>query len=139
MNRVNQDIEGKQVVMEGAGTEAERTVTVTGGFGADKLSRGSSIFVKDANGNSFKMDGMEVERVIGDDQTKTEPFKKCFLKVKPPGAKTFKFQRGDGTTRQRIKASPFTFKTEAEFDKFMAEIRADNPGWTFETSDLKDN
>jgi hypothetical protein len=66
----------------------------------------------------------------------TGPFKKCLLKSKAPGNKTFQFQAGQSVTRSRIKATPFTFKSQEDFDGFMAEIKADNPGWEFEAVDL---
>ncbi len=63
-------------------------------------------------------------------------FKKCLLKSKAPGQKTFLFQSGQGRTRNKVKASPFKFKSQADFDGFMAEIKADNPGWEFQAVDI---
>lgn len=63
------------------------------------------------------------------------PFKRL-LKSKAPGQKTFLFQMGAGRTRNRVKASPMTFKNQADFDGFMAEIKADNPGWEFQAVEL---
>lgn len=81
---------------------------------------GSFAQVADAVEGSIKHDG---------------PFK-CLLKSKAPGQKTFLFENGNSRTRNRVKARPFNFKNQADFDGFMAEVRADNPGWEFKAEKI---
>ena len=65
MNSLQVDIEkGQKVVMQGTGSEAERTVTVFGGFGMQKSTSGSALFVTLPDGSKTRMDSHEIEKVV---------------------------------------------------------------------------
>lgn len=63
-NSLNTELTGKKVLMEGDCPEPERTVTVTGGFGASPVTAGTTLFATDINGQSIKLYSMEVEKII---------------------------------------------------------------------------
>ena len=72
-NKLGIDLAGKIVVMEGDCPESQRTLKVEegihAGFGARPELRGSGLFVKfwngrEALGESFRVSGHEVEKVV---------------------------------------------------------------------------
>lgn len=70
-NSLNMNLDdGARVVMKGPGDEASRTVTVKGGFGAKSFLSGTALFVE-RNGQSMRMDGMEMEKLANDREIKT--------------------------------------------------------------------
>jgi len=67
MNSLSVNLEkGQKVVMQGDGDEASRTVTVHGGFGMVSFTSGTALMVSSASGERFRMDAMEIERVVSD-------------------------------------------------------------------------
>ena len=67
MNSLSVNLEkGQKVVMHGDGDEASRTVTVHGGFGMVSFTTGTALMVKNAVGERFRMDAMEIEQVVSD-------------------------------------------------------------------------
>ena len=75
-NKVNQNVAGKVIVMEGFGDERQRMVLVNSGsnagFGAFTFTSGSAIFGRDLTGRfgggNIRVDGWEVERVLSDEE-----------------------------------------------------------------------
>jgi len=65
--------EGQKVVMQGHGSEEHRTVTVVGGFGMVSFTSGSALFVKTASGESLRMDGHEIEKLVEDSPAEDSP------------------------------------------------------------------
>lgn len=64
MNSLDINIkEGTEVVMMGNCPESQRTVTVTGGFGAQSYTAGTALFVK-YKGESIRLDAMEIEKLV---------------------------------------------------------------------------
>jgi len=55
-NSLNQELEGKRVVLKDGST-----VTVTGGFGASGFTMGRALFVKDDTGREYRVDGYDVK------------------------------------------------------------------------------
>lgn len=68
-NKLNVDLRGKTVVMEGDCAEEDRTIKVyegtEGGFGALPMLRGTALFgIHTKTNKPIRVDGMEVERII---------------------------------------------------------------------------
>lgn len=65
MNSLGVNLEvGQKVVMQGNGNEEHRTVIITGGFGMDRYTMGTGLFVKLQDGTNGKMDATEIEKVV---------------------------------------------------------------------------
>ena len=58
--------EGQKVVMQGDGnfTEEQRTVTIVGGFGMSSFTTGTALLVEFLDGQSGRMNAMEIERLV---------------------------------------------------------------------------
>lgn len=72
-NALNRDLENCEVVLAREyypesepqwDEEAQRTVFVTGGFGAAASTNGNALFVRQSDGTSFRAEGYMVERFI---------------------------------------------------------------------------
>ena len=57
-NSLRQNLKGKRVVLKDGSI-----VTVWGGFGANPRTRGSALFVKDDQGNKYRVDGFDVKEL----------------------------------------------------------------------------
>ncbi len=63
-NSLNMDLDkGQRVVMQGEGTEEERTVEAIGGFGMVSFTSGTALFVKFPDGGTGRMDAREIEKL----------------------------------------------------------------------------
>ena len=59
---INLDV-GQKIIMQGFGSEQQRTVTANGGFGMTAFTSGTALFVKTASGNDIRVNSMEIERL----------------------------------------------------------------------------
>ena len=70
MNSLNIDLEeGQKVVMAGDSgiPEAARTVIIKSGFGMSTFTSGRALFVLLPDGNTARMDSMEIEKLVEED------------------------------------------------------------------------